>query len=221
MHDIKRLAIVAGGPDKNIPNISHYNKEIDYWIGCDRGALTILKHQLPLNLAIGDFDSVTEREREQIRSYATRTDMYPVEKDYSDLELAIKAAYALNIEEIILFGVTGGRLDHELLVIFILEKYLIEGVKISVIDRQNEITVYLPGRYRLEQDDRYPKLSFLPMSEVVHKLHLEGFYYPLTNVDVKRGDSLTLSNHLIGQYGYFSFDNGILILIKSSEQLND
>lgn len=41
--------------------------------------------------------------------------MYPSEKDQTDLEIALEQAYELAPKTIYIFGVTGGRLDHELI----------------------------------------------------------------------------------------------------------
>ncbi|SEN60943.1 thiamine pyrophosphokinase [Amphibacillus marinus] len=216
---MKQIAIVAGGPALNIPELKQRQHSFHYWIGCDRGAYEIIDQNLPLNMAIGDFDSVTKQERIAIENYADKVISYNVEKDASDLELAVEHSLTLGEVMLTFFGVTGGRLDHELMVIFLLEKLLKVGIPASIIDQQNIIQLYKPGKYQVEKDSRYPIISFLPVTDSVTSLSLTGFYYPLQSAHVTRGDSLTLSNHLDHEYGHFSFDTGILMMIRSSEQV--
>jgi|SRR5699024_3330538 len=219
MVKVKRIGIVAGGPQSLLADLSTYQAEIDYWIGCDRGSLYLLANHLPLDLAIGDFDSVDEKELKKIKTAAKQIQFHPVEKDLTDLELAINQAINIGAEELIIFGVSGGRKDHELAAIFLLEQLAREHVRSTIIDRQNIISFYLPGKHRISTDQKYNKVSFLALTEHVTGLTLTQFYYELKETTIRRGDSLTLSNHLIEQPGYFSFDSGILIVIKSSEHI--
>lgn len=213
---LTRIGIVAGGPNELLVNLADY--QVDYWIGCDRGALYVLENGIKLNLAIGDFDSVDETEFERIKSSAEVIKVHPIEKDLTDLELAINEALEFGVIDLFLFGVTGGRKDHELSSLYLLERLVDKQIKARIVDRQNMISIYHPGRYSICQSLLYPKISFLPLTKQVTGLSLTHFYYPLTDRTIKRGDSLTLSNHLIRQTGYFLFDAGILIVIKSSEQ---
>lgn len=211
-----KIGIVAGGPAELLADLSEY--QIDFWIGCDRGALYLINNHLPLDLAIGDFDSVSSHERELIEQKAKTFIQHPVEKDETDLELAINEALKRPVCELFLFGVTGGRKDHELSSLFLLERLIDQQIKVKLIDKQNSLSMYRPGRYHLKRLNHDQKVSFLSLTSLVTGLTLENFYYPLEDETIRRGDSLTISNHLIAETGYFSFDSGILIVIKTSER---
>ena len=51
-----RVAVFAGG------DRGHYRTDFDCFVGVDRGSLWVLEEDLPLALAVGDFDSVTADE---------------------------------------------------------------------------------------------------------------------------------------------------------------
>ena len=53
-----KILLAAGGRPENWPPLMTYDK----YIGIDRGALFLLQHQRPVDLAIGDFDSLTAGE---------------------------------------------------------------------------------------------------------------------------------------------------------------
>ena len=84
-----KIGIVAGGPREEIPQLHSYKNEIDYWIGADSGAIVLLEQGIPIHLALGDFDSVSELEYEQIKQHTVNIKEYPSEKDETDLELAL------------------------------------------------------------------------------------------------------------------------------------
>ncbi len=69
--------------------------EADVVIGADRGALALANHGIYPDVAIGDFDSVTESELNQIRSCSKHyQDFDAIDKDYTDTELAFHTAIA-------------------------------------------------------------------------------------------------------------------------------
>ena len=59
-----KVAVFAGG------DRGHYRTDFDCFVGVDRGSLWVLEENLPLALAVGDFDSVTAEERQVIQKRA-------------------------------------------------------------------------------------------------------------------------------------------------------
>ncbi len=212
------IGIVGGGPRSFIPTLYEYASKVDYWIGADAGAVYIAEQGLTLETAIGDFDSVSDHQLTHIKHVANQVCIHPEEKNETDLELAIIHALKWGPTTILFFGVTGGRLDHTLVnvqLLYRLHKHNVHGV---IIDVHNEIQLYSNGSHTVTRSDEYPYLSFIPMSAYVTNLSLQGFYYPLRKEPIQWGSTLCLSNKLLSEKGTFSFDDGILILIKSRDQ---
>ncbi|MFC4387357.1 thiamine diphosphokinase [Gracilibacillus marinus] len=209
------IAIVAGGTIHSLDLLHNYHRQIDVWIGADRGAFVILEANIELDYAVGDFDSVSETEREEISHKAKKMFTFPKEKDETDLDLAVKLALENNPSQLYFFGVTGGRLDHELVNIQLLYRLLCMNISGIIVNEQNEVTMYLQGDYRVDKGDHY--ISFIPFSNQVKGLTLDGFQYPLINQTIEWGSTLCISNKIIGKFGTFSFTEGILIMIKSVE----
>lgn len=206
--------IVAGGPEVLLPDLTE--EMVDIWIGCDLGCHYILKAGLALDLAIGDFDSVSEDSLEEIKREAKSITVYPSDKDDSDLELAIKSVDFKYGDEIIFYGVTGGRLDHAWVNIGLLKRLTIQGFQVKMVDAHHKVNFYLPGHYTLErQSEDY--LSLLPLTAKVTGVSLTGFKYPLKHAVLSEGSSLSLSNHLIEPFGSISFQSGILMVISAKE----
>jgi thiamine pyrophosphokinase len=211
------VAIVGNGPSDLIPNLSEFQSEIDCWIGADRGALSIIKNNIPLDYAVGDFDSVTSSELETIEGYAKSIELFPIEKDQTDLELALSIAFSLNVTRIYFFGVTGGRMDHTLINIQLLNQIINQGIQGYIIDKHNHLELFYPGTYTVTFDSLYPTISFIPITREVIGLSLEGFYYPLKKARIMMGSTLSISNKLIRNNGTFSFEDGIVLVVRSRD----
>jgi thiamine pyrophosphokinase len=61
-------------------------------IGVEKGAYMLAKNRIAMDRAVGDFDSVTQEEKELIAKYAETVALYPEEKDKTDTELAVDMA---------------------------------------------------------------------------------------------------------------------------------
>ena len=104
------IVVVAGGhasigPVPGLP-------AADLVIAADGGVDRALALGLHVDLAIGDFDSVTPAGLAAAEAAGARVERHPAAKDATDLELALDAAIALGPARIVVVGSGGGRLDH-------------------------------------------------------------------------------------------------------------
>ncbi|WP_036832316.1 thiamine diphosphokinase [Pontibacillus litoralis] len=214
-----KVAIVGGGPMKHIPNLTEYNEENMIWIGADHGCKVLIQQGIRPNYCVGDFDSVTEEELQLIRDASHSIEEYEAEKDETDLEIALRKALSFHPTVLYFFGVTGGRLDHELVNLQLLhtvEQHKVRGI---IVDNGNWVELKVPGTYKIEHDDAFSNLSFIPFTPEIKGLTLSSFYYPLENATVQWGSTLSISNKLISESGTFSFREGIVLLVKSRDVL--
>ncbi|GAB2561495.1 thiamine diphosphokinase [Gracilibacillus alcaliphilus] len=211
-----KIGIVAGGPEESLASLDLYQDEVDIWIAADAGAVYLLQNNLPIKVAIGDFDSISEEQRQLVKEKAENFRQYPDEKNETDLELAVETAINYQPASILLFGVTAGRLDHELANIQLLYRLLERGIDVTIIDRHNQLRMFHSGTYKIAAKP-HELISFIPLSPAVKGLKLTGFYYPLDDYTLTWGSTRCISNQIIEDYGTFSFEDGILIMIKSME----
>jgi thiamine pyrophosphokinase len=213
-----KIRIVAGGPEHLIPElISYETSSEDLWVGVDRGTFILLEKGIKPDYAFGDFDSVSAAEKEIILKSDIVLNQYQSEKDHTDMELALQWAMDKNPEEILLFGATGGRLDHEMINIQLLYRTISSNIEVKVIDIKNEISLKLPGNYTIEREGQYSYISFLAFQGEVKGITLEGFKYPLDKASLMLGSSLCISNELVNKSGTYSFDSGIILMVKSHD----
>lgn len=182
-------------------------KNIDF-IGVDHGVEELLKQNIQPVFAIGDFDSLQDRETLQ----NLNMQVLPTRKDVTDTHAAIDYAISQGYDEIDLYGVTGGRLDHFFAVICLLEKY--KQIKITIYDQQNSIELLKPGIHHVFQGD-YKYISFFALNET--KLSLKNTKYLLNNYLLKRDDPLCVSNEVEGDYAIVE-NTGDIFLVKSRDK---
>ncbi|WP_409292191.1 thiamine diphosphokinase [Peribacillus sp. SCS-37] len=214
-----KIYILAGGPIQYVPDLNKINESGITWAGVDRGVHHLLSMGIAPSEAFGDFDSVTEAELSLMRGKLVHLNMYPAEKDQTDLEIALGWAAGKKPDEILLFGATGGRADHYLGNIQLLARHIQDepGTRICMIDKTNQIFAAKPGSYTLVKEEDKKYISFIPLTPEVKAITLKGFKYPLENRNIKLGSTLCISNELLYEEGTFSFKEGILLVVRSSD----
>lgn len=212
------VGIMGNGPVNHLPDLDLYSKDVDVWIGADRGVLTLMEREIHVDYALGDFDSIDNDQKRIVQQYADVFEVHPPEKDKTDLEIALHKALSLEPDTIYLFGVTGGRLDHALINLQLLHKIIHYNIRGIIIDKWNEVEMTVPGTYNIKKSDLYPYVSFIAYTEHVKNLMLYGFKYPLHHADISWGSTLCISNELFSNEGEYSFEDGILLCIKSRDE---
>ncbi|GLX68106.1 thiamine diphosphokinase [Paenibacillus glycanilyticus] len=189
----------------------------DRLIGADRGALFLVQQGYKPDLALGDFDSVTSDELALIQANSGETITYdPIDKDYTDTELAFRYALDKNPAEIRMLGALGTRFDHSLANVHLLKLALEKGIPASITDAHNTISLAEEGVTSLQHND-YSHVSLLPLSEEVTGITLRGFAYPLHEATLRIGQSLGISNILAEPVGTITVRTGTLLVIQSKD----
>ena len=212
-----KVKILTGGPDDCIPN-EIYDYKSDNWCGVDIGASKLIEHDINPLLSIGDFDSSTARELELVRLKSKKTIYKPLKDDITDTELALRYLITnYEIDQIELYGATGGRLDQLLANIFFILKPCYQNYveKIQIIDKWNKIKFFLPGSHQLEKDNDMKYLAFVPLTQV-KELELPDEKYTLNKTNFMVPVSLS-SNEFIGKNASFSFKSGVVMVIQSKD----
>ncbi|WP_312699622.1 thiamine diphosphokinase [Sedimentibacter sp.] len=205
--------IVGNGSDIDKSCIKNLN--IDYVICADGGLEKVKNLGLVPDLILGDFDSVDKSVLEYYKSLNIETVAFPPEKDYTDMELAIDQAVEMGFRDIILAGATGTRLDHSVANMLLIEKYHKIDVNIQIIDNNNFIQIVKDTMTIPFRKNYY--VSLIPLSESIEGLTLEGFKYPLNNVNVERGSTLCVSNEISEDAGVIRLKKGSALVFISKD----
>lgn len=178
-------------------------------IGIDHGNILSLKAGIPLDKAIGDFDSCSEEEFSLLEESHIEIEKLNSHKDDTDT----KHAY-LEIKDkvdriIILGGIKGRRSDH----FFANLELVMKDPKVIMLDDEEEIS--LIGADETIEKDGYKYISFFPVGEET-VITLEGFEYNIKERKIKRGEGLSISNE-IRDIGKIIIHEGALLCFRSKE----
>ncbi|HEM5050585.1 TPA: thiamine diphosphokinase [Streptococcus suis] len=207
-----KVALVAGGPLTLLP------EPADLYVGVDAGSLRLLDHFLPLDWAIGDFDSVTSEELGRIKDQAERFLQAPAEKDDTDLELALKEIFkAYPRAQVRIYGALGGRMDHMMANLFLVAEPDLAPYmeQIELVDSQNIVRFRPAGQHRLSPIAGMKYISFMPSDQSC--LTIRHAKYPLdaSNYFFKK---CYTSNEFIDRDIDIQLDQGYVVLIYSKDR---
>ncbi len=177
-------------------------------IGVDHGAFVYAQNNVPMRLAIGDFDSILKEDLPLIMKFSDKVIQLPAEKDISDFEAALK--YLDQYETVFVLGALGGRYDHQ----YSLMSHLKRDNRLVFLDEFNKIYTLSRGNHIIKKEGfRYLSLFALTKSLV----SIEGVKYPLKMKDLDIIDTFTLSNEILEQEAQLQIESGHLLIIQSND----
>lgn len=210
------VVIVGSGPVGELPDFNAWPDAV--FIGVDAGTLVLLGLGIAPKAAVGDFDSVTKEQLEEIAFKLPDFKKAEVEKDETDTELALAKALEFSPQQVIIAGVTGGRLDHYLSALHAMYVAYLNHpeIRFAIINKQNRIRFLAPGEHVVERDEAYRFMSFYPFSKEVEGFTLRNFKYPVEDETIPFGSTRFVSNELEGE-GTISFKSGHCMMIESKD----
>ena len=168
------------------------------------------------SVVIGDFDSFEGKAPEDVLPKETEILRVPAEKDATDTQLAVGLALERGADELVIIGSLGGRIDHALSNISLLEDLANSGVHASMTDGQNRIR-YIRSTSYLIAKSHFTYLSVIAADSVVKGVTIEGCKYPLKNAKLNRGFQYAVSNEIEGNCAFISVKKGGIYLIESRD----
>jgi thiamine pyrophosphokinase len=170
-------------------------------------------HQLGLMPAvlIGDLDSVEPSEVEAVRRAGGRVEQFPVRKDKTDLELAVRLAWAEGAGDILIFGALGGRWDQTLANLLLLAHEDFRSVRIRLVDGAQQIYL-IQGSASIEGEPG-DTVSLISLQGDARGVTTGGLEYPLRDGQLPFGSTLGISNVLLGEQASVSVQDGLVACI--------
>lgn len=179
-----------------------------YVIGVDKGALLCLNNNVKMDIAIGDFDSISNSELELLYKETEVIKLNPI-KDETDTSEALE--YCNGYDDItILGGIMGDRIEHFYANLLLLEK----NNKIKIKD--NNSLIFTTSNDINLKKDVYKYISIFSLEDSTI-LSLEGFKYNLDSYHMKRLDPLGVSNEVIEAEAKIKIASGRVLIILSKD----
>lgn len=185
----------------------------DYIIAADGGQNRAREFGLQPDCVIGDFDSTTLDEDFDC-IYIT----YPAEKDLTDTEAALAHALEKDCRNVILLGGMGGRLDHTMGNIGLLDKYYSSFDHMEFVDGKNKMELLKDSGRSLERDPRYKYFGLVSLNAEASGIDIRGAKYELTGASLERASTLGVSNEFKEDTVDLCVQEGTLLIVRSADR---
>lgn len=188
----------------------------DFVVAVDGGLWFVTALGLVPDVLIGDLDSVTADDLARLTGLGVRIERYPVEKDETDLELALRFVAEQGLGVVRILGGLGGRLDQTLGNVFLLLDERWSGLDVRLDDGVDEVWLI---RGEAEVEGRAGDVvSLLPLLGPAHGVRTEGLAYPLRGEVLYPQRTRGISNRLLGRRAHVWVEQGVLLCIHTRQK---
>ena len=142
--------------------------------------------------------------------------IHPREKDFTDLELAVDSALELSARRLILFGAFGGRIDHTLANLLMLEKAVARGVEVELVAGE-ETGWIIQDELALPGGRPGDRVSLIPLSGTV-VLRTDGLQYQLNEEPLVRASAHGVSNVIESPPVRIAVRSGTLFVVHGPQE---
>lgn len=198
-----KTCYIAGAGDFFPQRLNH--EAGDYIIAADAGYTHLEKMGIKPDLVIGDFDSLGAVPEHP------NVIVCPVKKDDTDMLAAVRYALDINCNRILLFGGTGGRLDHTLANIQTLGFAAKRGAQAYLFGAGFVVTALTGGKLRFF--DYSGGFSVFSLGDSARGVFETGVKYPLHDAELFCDYPLGVSNAFEGADSEISVREGTLVIL--------
>ncbi len=190
-------------------SIGFEKKKDDFVIAADGGYRYLQSANITPDIIIGDFDSLGETPCED-----NVIKLNPV-KDITDMNAAVDIGIEKGFDEFIIYGATGGRLDHSLANIQLVASLSKRGIKAFLKNGETVITAVTDGKICF---DLFQKgyISVFAHTDICENVCIKGLKYSLEKTELKNDFALGVSNEFIGSESSVSVGKGTLIIVLNA-----
>ncbi|MCH9630538.1 MAG: Thiamine pyrophosphokinase [Chlamydiia bacterium] len=200
-----KTALVANAIIENHEIIHSKLLEYDSLIAVDNGLTHLDKMKLTPSLIVGDFDSVDTSLLEMYSHIDTLR--FPVEKNETDLELAILEALKRGATKITGFCCLGKRVDHEMANLILLLKYA------DTLNFESEReSVYVKNKSFSFSAKKGQIVSFFPFLSQIKNMCSKGLKWNIENKTLSE-NFVSISNVCIEEKIELTFSSGNLLMV--------
>ncbi|NDJ54304.1 MAG: thiamine diphosphokinase [Chloroflexi bacterium] len=214
--------VFANGDLQDVPILRQRIAALDeplYVVGADGGSRYAAQLDLDLDRVIGDMDSILPDVREGLESQGVPFDVYPPEKNETDLELSLLHVSSHAAERhqpcrVIVLGTVGDRLDMTLANMLLLTHDRLSHIQGELWRGSQTAWLMRPpgGPITGEVGDT---ISLIPLGGDAQSVYTHGLRYRLQNEPLRFGPARGVSNVLSDRNAHIRFKDGILLVVHT------
>ena len=188
------------------PTLCPCPKAEDYVIAADRGYDSLMAYGVPPDLVVGDFDSLG-----RMPSHPNVIQL-PYAKDDTDMVFALRKGLDLGYRRFVLLGGVGGRLEHTLGNLQILDWLTTQGAQGFLAGEKTVATALRNGSLTFPVS-MSGYLSIFCNSGQARGVTLSGLKFPLEDAVLTSCFPVGVSNEFLGQSAQVTVEDGSLLLL--------
>lgn len=188
------------------PSLCPHPMAGDYVIAADRGYDSLMAYGVTPDLVVGDFDSLG---RTPVHPNVIQL---PCAKDDTDMVFALRRGLDLGYRRFVLLGGVGGRLEHTLGNLQILDWLTTQGAQGFLAGEKTVATALRDGSLTFPPS-MSGYLSVFCNSGTAQGVTLTGLKFPLENAVLTSSFPVGVSNEFLGQPAQVSVREGCLLLV--------
>ena len=193
-----------------LPQIKHFEPELksaNLILCADGGANQAIEKSIKPDFVIGDLDSLKPEVRSQFKESQM---IFRPNQCATDLEKTLQFALEKEVKEVTIIGVSGGRLDHQICNLNIIEKFS-DQLEIKIIDDTGS------GRFirnKYEFKGKIGQQISLFAFRKVDGIKTQGLKYPINNSSMEWAVNDGLSNEIVSNPVKISIEKGCLFIFQ-------
>ena len=208
---MQRIIIFANGELPDLHKAHLLLRNGDYIVCADGGTRHALALGRQPNLILGDMDSISKERRQELQTNGAAIELYPRDKNETDLELALQRAIELDPTEILIVGALGGRLDQTIANLAVLSDTRHTSLNIRLDDGVEEVFFC---RDQVQVHGRSGDIvSLIPWGGVVPGIQTKGLRWSLNRETLYPEKTRGISNEMTEENAGIKISSGILLII--------
>lgn len=205
------VVVFSGGNPLEIWHRSALPEEATV-IGVDSGIDRAHEVGRVIDIAVGDFDSVTARGLVEAERGGAAIVRHPTVKDRTDLELAIDLAVEQAPQRIVFVAMDGGRPDHEMAGLMLLSDPRLRAFDVDVLLPAARVAVVQERRTLTGRVDDL--VSLIPIGGSCFGVTTSGLRYGLADETLYASSGRGVSNLMDGPVAVVSVRTGTLLVYQ-------
>lgn len=210
---LRRTVIIANGDPPTAADVGRWLRPGDRLMAANGGAKSALTLGFVPDVVVGDIDSLDAEVCEQLTQHGCRLVRHPVEKDETDLELALLLAVDEGATEIVVLGALGGRLDQLLANVLLLTLPQLAEVSVRLADDEQEAFVVHGRAQAVVEGQVGDTLSLLPLHGDAYGIYTQGLKWSLTGDTLFSGPARGVSNVIVSLPVCIRVETGVLLVV--------
>ena len=203
------IVVCAGGPVR--ATLPAFDPDA-LVIAADAGVHEAERLGLRVDLLIGDLDSAHPAAVARVEAAGGQIERHPVDKDASDLELALVAAAVAGASQVLVLGGDGGRLDHLLGNAFLLASERFAGLRIDAV--LGAAWIHVVRDERSMQGTPGELVSLFAVGGPARGVSTDGLRWRLDGDELTPGSTRGLSNEFEAATAVVRVGGGAVLVVR-------